>query len=79
VERTAWGTIAAAWLAIVALRATTPFIEPPSGPPASAAEIAGHWNQIRRYAALELAPSESEAPVRIHIEQEFVLPARPRS
>ncbi|MDD5199204.1 MAG: hypothetical protein PHC88_05320 [Terrimicrobiaceae bacterium] len=77
-ERLAWGAVAATWLAIFALRATTPFIPTPPGPPASAAEIAAHCDEIRRYAALEFASPESPPPTRIRIEEEFIL-VRPRS
>jgi hypothetical protein len=76
----AWGAIAAAWLVIFALHATTPALPPPSGPAMSMAEIERHWREVRRYAAMDLLPPEPPAPVRIQIEQEFVLPAhRPRS
>ena len=79
IERLAWSAIAATWLAILALRTTTPFIAPPSGPPVSARDVAEHWRQIRLYSALDLVPDESTPPARIHIEQEFILHARPRS
>jgi hypothetical protein len=80
VERWAWGAVAAAWLVIFALRATTPALPPPSGPAMSMAELERHWREVRRYAAMDLLPPEPPTPVRIQIEQEFVLPAhRPRS
>jgi hypothetical protein len=44
------------------------------------AEFEHHWREVRRYAAMDLLPQEPPAPVRIQIQQEFVLPAaRPRS
>jgi hypothetical protein len=80
VERWAWGAIAAAWLVIFALRAATPALPPPSGPAMSMAEFEHHWREVRRYAATDLLPPEPPMPVRIQIEQEFVLPIhRPRS
>ncbi len=80
VERAAWSAIAAAWLAIAALRTTTPFIAPPSGPPMSTRDVAAHWNQIRLYAVAEFVPvDESATPAHIHIEQELIIHIRPRS
>jgi hypothetical protein len=80
IERWAWGAVAAAWLAILALRATTPTFPPPAGPVLTAAELEQHWREVRHYAALDLLPPEPPAPVRLEIEQEFVLPIhRPRS
>jgi hypothetical protein len=79
-ERWAWGAIAATWLVIVGLRATTPSIPTADGPPISPAEFAAHRDQIRQYAALDILPPEPPAmPSRIRLEQEFILPARPRS
>jgi hypothetical protein len=80
IERWAWGAIAAVWLVIFALHASTPSLPPPAGPPLSLAEFERHWREIRRYAARDLLPPEPSAPIRLEIEQEFVLPARrPRS
>jgi hypothetical protein len=80
IERWAWGAVAAAWLVIFALHATTPTFPPPSGPALTAAELERHWREVRHYAALDLLPPEPPAPVRLEIKQEFVLPAhRPRS
>lgn len=80
IERWAWGAVAATWLVILGLHATMPTFPPPAGPALTAAELEHHWREVRRYAALDLLPPEPPAPVRIEIEQEFVLPARnPRS
>ena len=80
IERWGWGAVAATWLVILGLRSTTPIFPPPAGPVLTAAELERHWREVRHYAALDLLPPEPTAPVRIEIEQEFVLPIhRPRS
>ena len=80
IERWGWGAVAATWLVILGLRTTTPTFPPPAGPALTAAELEQHWREVRHYAALDLLLPEPPAPVRIEIEQEFVLPIhRPRS
>jgi hypothetical protein len=80
IERWGWGAVAATWLVILGLRTTTPTFAPPAGPALTAAELEQHWREVHHYAALDLLPSEPPAPLRIEIEQEFVLPIhRPRS